>query len=109
MAARQDTVPRAVASGSSWVIGCSRMSSYGLRPIEKRIPLAYLITFRCYATWLHGDQRGSTDRHNNCYGAPFILPIEQWQKHNQRSLKHTPVELDAAQRTAIEEAIRETC
>ena len=25
-------------------------------------PLAYLITFRCYGTWLHGDQRGSIDR-----------------------------------------------
>jgi hypothetical protein len=26
------------------------------------IPLAYLITFRCYGTWLHGDKRGSIDR-----------------------------------------------
>ncbi len=27
------------------------------------IPLAYLITFRCYGTWLHEDERGATDRH----------------------------------------------
>jgi hypothetical protein len=32
-------------------------------------PLAYFITFRAYGTWLHGDKRGSVDRHNNRYGA----------------------------------------
>src|ERR1043166_8794893 len=26
-------------------------------------PLAYLITVRCYGTWLHGDDRLSVDRH----------------------------------------------
>jgi hypothetical protein len=26
------------------------------------IPLAYLISFRAYGTWLHGDRRGSVDR-----------------------------------------------
>ena len=30
------------------------------------IPLAYLISFRCYGTWLHGDERGSIDR-SLCY------------------------------------------
>jgi hypothetical protein len=29
------------------------------------LPLAYLITFRCYGTWLHGDERGSVDRFRN--------------------------------------------
>jgi len=29
---------------------------------NERIPLAYLITFRSYGTWLHGDERGSVDR-----------------------------------------------
>jgi len=33
--------------------------------------LAYLITFRCYGTWLHGDERGSIDRRTyNRYGPP---------------------------------------
>ena len=32
-------------------------------------PLAYLITVRCYGTWLHGDDRLSVDRHGlNIYG-----------------------------------------
>ncbi len=37
-------------------------------------PLAYLITIRCYGTWLHGDERGSVDRKYNRYGTPRIAP-----------------------------------
>ncbi|MGH9840991.1 MAG: hypothetical protein ACREEM_19730 [Blastocatellia bacterium] len=39
---------------------------------DSRIPLAYLITFRCYGTWLHGDERGSVDRDHNIYRTPFL-------------------------------------
>ncbi len=73
------------------------------------IPLAYLITFRCYGTWLHGDERGSTDRHRNQYSAPFISRNERWLSYNQHLLKHPPVELDEGQRIAVEAAIRYTC
>ncbi|MFL6282724.1 MAG: transposase [Pyrinomonadaceae bacterium] len=73
------------------------------------IPLAYLITFRGYGTWLHGDGRGSVDRSHNVYGAESIPPNERWQQHNTESLKHEAVELDAARRNAVAEAIRETC
>jgi hypothetical protein len=38
------------------------------------MPLAYLITFRSYGTWLHGDQRGSIDRFHNRYKSPYIEP-----------------------------------
>ena len=31
-------------------------------------PLGFLITFRCYGTWLHGDERGSIDRGHNSPG-----------------------------------------
>ncbi len=73
------------------------------------IPLAYLITFRCYGTWLHGDARGSTDRHHNRYHTPFIPPNERWRQHVGRSLKHAPVELDAMRRSVVEDSVRETC
>jgi hypothetical protein len=33
-------------------------------------PLAYLITFPTYGTWLHGDERGSVDRDHNLPGTP---------------------------------------
>ncbi len=40
---------------------------------DSQWPLAYLITFRTYGTWLHGDERYSIDRHGkNIYGAPCI-------------------------------------
>ena len=28
-------------------------------------PMAYFITFTCYGTWLHGDERGSVDQEHN--------------------------------------------
>ena len=85
------------------------MSGYDPDFSDERIPLAYLITFRCYGTWLHGDERGSTDRHHNRYGTPFIPSNVRWQQYNEATLKHPPVTLDAAQRASVEKAIRETC
>jgi REP element-mobilizing transposase RayT len=73
------------------------------------IPLAYLITFRCYGTWLHGDERGSTDRFHNIYKSPFIAPNEKWHHHNKQNLKDIPVLLNAKQRRTVENAVRETC
>jgi len=73
------------------------------------IPLAYLITFRAYGTWLHGDKRGSVDRHHNRFGTPLIASNERWRKHNEGLLTHSPVKLRSRQRTLVEEAIRETC
>ena len=73
------------------------------------IPLAYLIKFRCYATWVHGDERGSTDRFHNGYKSPYIPPNERWQQHNIRTLKSEPTTLNIKQRKSVEAAIRETC
>jgi hypothetical protein len=73
------------------------------------IPLAYLITFRCYGTWLHGDDRGSVDREHNRYKAPYALANQNRNQHNRNLLKSEPVVLDAARRASTENAIRETC
>ncbi len=73
------------------------------------IPLAYLISFRCYGTWLHGDERGSTDRFHNKYRSPFIPPNEKWHKHNKQKLSGPAVSLEARRRASVESAIRETC
>ena len=72
------------------------------------IPLAYLITFRCYGTWLHGDERGSIDRFHNRYRSPYIDPNKKWHRHNAQVLAGQPVALDASQRQSVEAAIRET-
>jgi REP element-mobilizing transposase RayT len=73
------------------------------------IPLGYLITFRCYGTWLHGDGRGSTDRFHNRYRSPYIPANDRWADYNRRQLKREPVTLDADQRQSVERAVREVC
>lgn len=73
------------------------------------IPLAYLITFRCYGTWLHGDARGSIDRFRNQYKSSLIAPNVKWENHNLQHLKLDPVRLNTQRRETIEQAIRETC
>ena len=76
---------------------------------DNEFPLAYLITFRCYGTWVHGDSRGSTDRKHNMYGAPKIAPNSRLEKSDTQQLKHPPSNLDARQRQIVEKAVREVC
>jgi REP element-mobilizing transposase RayT len=76
---------------------------------EDHTPLGYLITFRTYGTWLHGDNRGSVDRHHNRFGAPLIPPNEKWLRSNHLLLKQEPVILSNEQRALIKKSIRQTC
>ena len=73
------------------------------------IPLAYLITFRSYGTWLHGDERGSVNRFRNQYKSPRLPPEKNWVEKNTQRLTREIVVLDAAQRSCVEAAARETC
>jgi REP element-mobilizing transposase RayT len=73
------------------------------------VPKAYLITFRCYGTWLHGDARGSVDGEHNAFGAPTLPENSRRQNYVHTLLKGDPVRLDAKQRGSVEKAIRETC
>ena len=73
------------------------------------IPLAYLITFRSYGTWLHGDPRGSVNRFRNRYESARLPPEKKWFKTNTERLKGEVVILSAAQRRCVEAAVRETC
>ncbi len=73
------------------------------------IPLAVFFTFRCYGTWLHGDERGSVDRNNNVYRTPRIPANTNWRKYSEECLLHPPVSLDAACRKSVEKAIRDNC
>lgn len=73
------------------------------------IPLAYLITFRCYGTWLHGDERGSVNRFRNKYKTSYLPAEKIWIEMNTRRLKGKIVTLAAQQRNYVEKAVRETC
>jgi len=72
-------------------------------------PLAYLITFRSYGTWLHGDERGSVDRFHNHYGSPYLAHDDDWRQQNESRLNQPMVALNLEQRSVVEHAIRETC
>ena len=76
---------------------------------DDHTPLGYLLTFRAYGTWLHGDKRGSVDRCHKRYGSPMLPPSERRNQIERRLLKQRPVKFDARQRDAIESAARETC
>ena len=76
---------------------------------DNEFPLAYLITFRCYRTWLHGDERGSMDRKHNVYGSPRMAPNPRLEAADAMRLKDSPITLEAAQREVVEKAIREVC
>ena len=73
------------------------------------IPLAHLITFRSYGTWLHGDARGSVDRFHNQYQSPYLSPNPKRLEHNLSLLSREITILKAKQRKSVEAAIREVC
>jgi REP element-mobilizing transposase RayT len=73
------------------------------------IPLAFLITFRSYGTWLHGDERGSVNRFRNQYKSRRLPPEKKWVETNRRRLRREVVTLTATQRVCVAEAVLETC
>lgn len=76
---------------------------------DTETPLAYLITFRCYGTWLHGDIRGSVDRNHNIFGTQRLEHEPARKEFVRTIIKHQPVELDSFRRVSVERAVRETC
>ena len=76
---------------------------------DNEFPLAYLITFRCYGTWLHGDRRGSMDRKHNAFSAPRISLNPSLEHSDRQQLKYPQATLSASQRAAVEKAVRGVC
>lgn len=76
---------------------------------DNQFPLGYLISFRTYGTWVHGDERGSVNRKQNRYGTPRIAPNPRLEISERAHLKHPPVILNAWQRPVVEAAVREVC
>ena len=68
-------------------------------------PLAYFITFTCYGTWLHGDERGSVDVTHNVPGTPLLPADLERQTREQHALAEAPYRLDAPRRRVTLDAI----
>lgn len=73
------------------------------------VPLAYLITFRTYGTWLAGDERGSTDKRHNRYKSPFVDSNIIREQQQATKLKSEPFVMNGRSRRAVREAIEEVC
>ncbi len=73
------------------------------------VPLAYLITFSCYGTWLRGDERGSVDRRHNQLGTDFLAADSNRVRGERDRMSQAPYELDEARRTLVLHAICEVC
>jgi REP element-mobilizing transposase RayT len=75
---------------------------------DNEFPQAYLITFRCYGTWLHGDERGSYRRSSQAIKrVVHIPPRPRLQQAERNQLAHDPVRLNKPQRTVVEQAVRD--
>ncbi len=77
---------------------------------ERSVAKGYLITFRCYGTWLHGDERGSVDRrYYNRIGSPKIKPDIEKVNRKTNLMMAKAFLLGSRERLIVENAIREVC
>lgn len=72
-------------------------------------PVAYLITFRTYGTWLHGDERGSFAFRQNVYGTSGLAPSEPLRELSTRFMKGEPQSLDGNRRSVVAAAVESVC
>jgi REP element-mobilizing transposase RayT len=71
---------------------------------NRRKPIAYLLTFSTYGSWLHGDVRGSTGRGCIKRGHEPGLEI-----HQREALTEPPFKLGQRERAVVREVIEEVC
>jgi REP element-mobilizing transposase RayT len=77
---------------------------------DRSFALAYLITFRCYGTWLHGDERGTVGRRgSNVFGSPRIRLDKTLLEIDKRQMAAPPFELGSIERSLVENAIVQVC
>lgn len=77
---------------------------------DRSVARAFFISFRCYGTWLHGDERGSVDRrYYNRPGEAKIAASSDKVRRRAGLLKHVPFYLGDAERKVVEAAIKEVC
>ena len=76
---------------------------------KKPIPFAYIITFRTYGTWLHGDKRGSVDRKNNIFLTAKIKSNLNFHNVMHNLCKESAFIMNAAERETVLQSIIDTC
>jgi REP element-mobilizing transposase RayT len=87
------------------------LDEYGFPIFEvNAFPLAYLLTFRTYGTWLHGEQKGSVGRvGTNVYGEPGITPSIPLVEDMSARRDQASTILSPEERRIVTAAITEVC
>ena len=75
----------------------------------RKIPLTYFITFTCYGTWLHGDDRGSVDEDHRKFDTPFVEANTARYESMRKKMKESPLFLIEEQRALVAAVIAEVC
>ena len=68
----------------------------------------YLITFRTYGTWLHGDERYSVHQKQNTVGEPLLESRPFLERFEKNQMRGERVAFDIEQRECVEATIHET-
>lgn len=71
--------------------------------------LAYLLTWTCHGTWLHGDPRGSVDDEHNTWGTPVLAFDAARFEEMERRMRGGEVVLSPPMRAIVTLAIRDHC
>ena len=72
-------------------------------------PLGYFLTWSCYGTWLHGDERGLVDEDHAMPATPWLAPNPGREHVERRSMTGRAVTLNDPARNVIDETIRDHC
>ncbi len=73
------------------------------------VPLAYLLTWTCYGTWLHGDERGSVDDEHHIYGDQYAPTDPTRVGRSSERLRRAQVHLDEPARAVVSTRIEQHC
>jgi hypothetical protein len=71
------------------------------------IPMAYLITFTCCGTRLHGDETGSVDEDHDQFGTPLVPANPRRVSAQQKQMKQPPYRLDHSRRATVLGSLRQ--
>ena len=87
------------------------LDEYGFETYEENeFPLAYLLTFRTFGTWLHGDIRWSVGKSPRSSGESRLIPPNAHLNEAMADeMNQPPVVQNKTQREAVELAIKEVC
>ncbi len=73
------------------------------------VPLAYMLTWHIYGTWLHGDPAGSVDRRHNVFGEPRLPGDPVLFARKRAGMKQEPLFLSVPAREVVDAAIVRHC